>query len=183
MRRALALLATRVLTTRYGIALLIAMVVFGILGAAKLAAGPAARDDLGVRDDQSYVIITVNPTPGDDGEVSPAPVPQPVTSSGAATPDKVATAFATAWVDHRGKDSASWLRGLRPHSTSSLLDKLSGVDPVGVPADRLAGAVQLVPRGESFVEALVPVDSGLLRLRLIAGGGRWLVDGVDWERG
>jgi hypothetical protein len=51
-----------------------------------------------------------------------------------------------------------------------------------VPADRIAGDLELIPRGRKYVEVAVPVDSGRLILRLIAPEGRWLVDGVDWER-
>jgi hypothetical protein len=126
--------------------------------------------------------VTVEPSEGDDGEGSPPPEARPVTSPGAPNPEDVATSFATAWLNHRGVDSTGWLAGLRPHATGRLAEKLSGTDPAGVPADRLAGAPQLVPHGESFVEVNLPVDSGMLRLRLIAENGRWLVDGVDWER-
>lgn len=181
MRRALGFLGSRVLGTRYGIALLLAVVILAIVGLAQLFAGGGQRG-IGLRDDAGAT-STVAPTAGEDGVVSPPAAVQPVTSPGARPPEGVATAFATAWVSHRGKDSTAWVGGLRPHATRSLVDKLVGVDPAGVPADRITGAAQVIPHGESFVEVAIPVDSGSLRLRLIADGGRWLVDGVDWARG
>ena len=55
-------------------------------------------------------------------------------------------------------------------------------DLAGVPAERMTGTAVLQDRGASYVEAASPVDSGTVRLRLLATNGRWLVDGVDWER-
>ena len=56
------------------------------------------------------------------------------------------------------------------------------MDPEGVPADRIVGRPALMPVGDGLVDAVVTVDTGKLRLRLIAPDGHWLVDGVDWER-
>ena len=66
---------------------------------------------------------------------------------------------------------------------ASAVAAMLGVDdPADVPADRATGPVRVENRGAAFVEATVPVGSGTLRLRLVATNGRWLVDGVDWER-
>lgn len=170
----------RILFSRYGIGVLLAVVVLGIVGAARLFAGP----DTGSRNPGGTgVVTTVNPTAGDDGEVSPPPLETPAISPGTAPPDKVASAFAAAWLDHTGVSSAKWLDRLRPHATAKLIADLEGVDPVGVPAERSTGPMELVTRGETVIEASMPVDSGTLRLRLIAVDGRWFVDGVDWDRG
>ncbi len=179
MPTASGLLASRVLRSRYGIALLLAIVILAIVGAAKLFAGPA-RPDGGLPVGNASGIP--QPTAADDGESVPLPTPTLVTSPGAAAPDQVATAFATAWVNHRGVAADRWLAGLRPYATAALAAKLAGADPATVPADRVTGPAKLIPRAESFVDAAVPVDSGTLRLRLVATGGRWFVDGVDWER-
>jgi hypothetical protein len=69
-----------------------------------------------------------------------------------------------------------------PYSTGALAEKLTDVDPAGVPADRLTGEPAIIPQTESLVEVTIPVDTGRLRLQLVAPDGRWLVDGVDWER-
>jgi hypothetical protein len=42
--------------------------------------------------------------------------------------------------------------------------------------------VSLTNRSATFVEASMPLDTGTVRLRLLATNGRWLVDGVGWER-
>jgi len=183
MGRTLGLAASRVFGSRYGIALLLAVVVLAIVGGAKLFAGPTATTSGGLPGGAAPggAAVASSP-PAEDGESVALPTPTLVTASGAAAPEAVATAFATAWVHHRGVDAKQWLNGLRPHATAALVTKLTGADPEGVPADRVTGAVKLVPRGETFTEAAVPVDSGTLRLRLIATDGRWYVDGVDWER-
>lgn len=179
MRPALGLLASRVLRTRYGIALLLGAVVLVIVGIAQLAGRDDGAGRLTPRHDAQ---VTANPTAGNDGELSAPAVPTPVVSPGALPPDGVAVQFAAAWVTHVNVDSTAWLARLRPFVTPALGDKLTGVDPASVPANRVTGAAKTTPRGESFVEVALPVDSGLLRLRLIATAGHWLVDGVDWER-
>ena len=69
----------------------------------------------------------------------------------------------------------------RPLSTPELTEKLAGADPPGVPAEKVTGTPPSVPDAV-FAEVLVPLDSGQLRLELVAPDGRWLVDAVDWER-
>ena len=175
------LLAARILRSRYGVAVLLVAAVAATVGIARLlgpAAGPA-----GLRSDSGAVTAaTVDPTAGDDGEASAPGTPDPTTSPGAAGPQQVAEAFVAAWLDHRDVDSATWFARLRPYLTPSLTGRLRGVDPASVPADRVTGPARLVPRAESFVEVTVPIDAGVLRLHLVATGGRWLVDAVDWER-
>lgn len=181
MRRALELFTNRVLRSRYGLALVLAGIVLFILAGARLLGGDANdATRLGSPDD-GRPTATVDPTAGDDGMASPPSPQQPVTSPGTAKPQAVAEAFAAAWLHHQVSEQA-WYAALLPHSTPDLATKLSDVDPAGVPADRITGEPTLVPRGATFVEVSFPVDTGVLRLRLIAPGGRWLVDGVDWER-
>lgn len=170
----------RMLFTRYGIGLLLFIVVVLIIAGARLFGGGESTTT-GLREDYGPG-STVAPTAGDDGESSPLPEPTPFLSPGAARPERVAAAFAAAWVDHRGVSNAAWVARLEPYATPELITKLSNVDPAGVPADRVTGSVQLLPRGAQVVEAVIPVDSGTLRLRLTAPDGRWFVDGVDWGR-
>jgi hypothetical protein len=181
MRRAFELFTNRVLRSRYGLALLLAGTVLVILAGARLL-GTGTPDGPGLGPtDAGRPTATVDPTVGDDGVSSPAPAQQPVTSPGTAKPMAVAQAFAAAWVHHDVSEEA-WYSALLPHATPELAAKLSGVDPDRVPADRITGEPTLIPRGATFTEVTFPVDTGVLRLRLIAPGGRWLVDGVDWER-
>ena len=106
----------------------------------------------------------------------------PRTSPGAPAPVAVARSFATAWLDHRDVTAEQWHAGLRPLATTELAEKLTGVDPVAVPADRITGDPVVVPRNDSLVEVVIPVDSGELRLGLVALEGRWRIDTVDWQR-
>jgi hypothetical protein len=172
VRRALELFTNRVLRSRYGLALLLAGTVLVILAGARLLGGDGNETTVLGSSDGGRPTATVDPTAGDDGVTSPQSPQQPVTSPGTARPQAVAEAFAAAWVHHQVSEQA-WYGALLPHSTS---------DPAGVPADRITGEPTLVPRGATFVEVHFPVDTGVLRLRLIAPDGRWLVDGVDWER-
>jgi hypothetical protein len=93
----------------------------------------------------------------------------------------VATKFAQQWIKH-DRSATDWLDSIRPYSTGALVAELDGVDPAGVPAERITGAARMEALADSFVEVVIPIDAGLLRLRLIASQGRWLVDGIDWER-
>jgi hypothetical protein len=183
VRRILELIGARIFRSRYGVAFLLVLIVVGIVGSAKLIGTPAGQNT-GVlpRAPEPAYTTTVNPTAGDDGVVSSKPPPSPVTSPGTARPIAVARAFTLAWLHHRGVTAEQWRAGLLPHSTQALTGRLADTDPGGVPADRITGDPELIPRGEAFVEVAVPVDSGRLLLRLIAPEGRWLVDGVDWER-
>lgn len=181
MRRAAQVLIRGVLRSRVAVALLLAVFVLAIVGAAQLFsdstdAGP------GLTGAPDQPIVSVSPTIPDDGLAGPEPTPSPVTSPGTAAPTEVARAFAQAWVSHRNVTADRWYARLLPHCTEALAGKLSGVDPAVVPADQLTGEPTVIPYAENVADVAIPVDSGRLRLRLTATNGRWLVDGVDWER-
>lgn len=181
MRRAFEFLVTRVLRSRLGVAVAIAVLVFGVLGAARLVSGPV-DPTLGLSNGPREPITTVDPEAGDDGVLSSAAPRSPKTRPGELTPEQTASRFTTAWLDGPGSTSDEWQARLRPLSTATLTEKLTGADPESVPARRVTGELTLRPRTEAFVEAVIPLDNGRLRLELVAPDGRWLVDAVDWER-
>lgn len=181
MRRAIEFLTTRALRSRIGIALVIAVLIFGVIGAARLVSNTNDLDG-GLSSGPAAPIATVDPTFGDDGAIFTQPPASPVTSPGSPTPEEVAEDFVTAWLGGRSGAGDVWQVSLRPFSTPELTEKLAGAEPEGVPAERMVGAPTLRPRTEAFVEVLVPLDAGRLRLELVAPEGRWLVDAVDWER-
>jgi hypothetical protein len=181
MRRALEFLLTRVLKSRLGIALALAVVVFGIVGAARLVAG---SDDptSGLSNRPNQPITTVDPMAGDDGAISTPTPPYPITRPGALAPERIADRFVAAWLGEPGISTEQWHAGLRPLSTDALTKKLTGVTPAEVPVGRLTGSPTLRPLTEALVEVLIPFDTGQLRLELVSPHGQWLVDAVDWER-
>jgi hypothetical protein len=189
VRRVLQILGTSALRSRLGVALALIIVVFAVVGVARVFAGPEDARTAAVGPvETSTATSTPGPTEGDDGVVEPSPEsstaldPGPGLSPGARRPETIAEAFAGDWLD-RTAEADAWYAALLANATPTLAAKLKGVDPVVVPADRLTGPATVVPRGSGLVEVSYPVDSGTLLLRLVVGEGRWLVDGVDWERG
>ncbi|MET7669213.1 hypothetical protein [Micromonospora luteifusca] len=181
MRRALEFLFTRALRSRLGVALVIAVLVFGVIGAARLVSDPADPAD-GLSSRPNRPITTVDPTAGDDGVTSTEAPPSPVTPPGARTPEQTADRFTAAWLGRPGMTAEQWHAGLRPLSTPALAEKLAGAEPGGVPAEEVSGPPSVRSRTETFVEVLLPLDTGRLRLELVAGQDGWLVDVLDWER-
>jgi len=184
----LQLLGTSALRSRLGVAILLALVIFAVVGVGRAMSGPDDARTGGVLPvDTSEPAATVDPRAGDDGVVEPeaasttAVDPGPSLSPGGPSPEAVAEAFAVAWL-RRTAPAKSWHDALRPYATSALAAKLEDVDPVVVPASRLTGPASVTPRGSGFVEVSYPVDSGTLLLRLVVADGGWRVDGVDWER-
>ncbi len=169
----------RLLGNRYGVSLtLVVVVVVIVLGARGFSGGGGALPE-DAPANGSAATASYEP---DDGEDTPAAPVTPSTSPGAADPVAVATQFAQAWLHHDGVTAQQWYDGLAPYATKDLQGQLTGVDPGGVPASRITGAATLVPHDSAYAEVNVPVDSGLLTLRLVASSGRWLVNGVDWGR-
>lgn len=181
MRQVTELVLRGILRSRVGVALVLALVVLGVIGAAKVFSDSADAGQ-GLRGAPDQPIVTVSATTADDGLATPEPASSPSISPGTAVPATVAEAFGQAWVNHRNVTAKRWYAGLLPHCTEDLAKKLADVDPGAVPADRLTGKPVLVPYADEIVDATISVDSGLLRLRLTSVDGRWLVDGVDWER-
>jgi hypothetical protein len=172
----------RLLGTRYGIGLILAVVILGIVGVAKafVSSQPA---DIPVGPVVSPVSTAAAPDSslGDDSvDDSAAALPGPSLSANGPTADKVASRFMAAWLKHNGVSAEQWRAALKPNATTQLLDKLKDTDPADVPADDLAGALQIVTQG-SVTQADVPVNGGTVHLRLVPVNGRWQVDGVDWD--
>ncbi|GAA1399638.1 hypothetical protein [Catellatospora coxensis] len=168
------------LRPRTVVALGLAGVVAVIVALGKLLGGPTPPVTSSVQPPIAAP-SAVDPHEGDDGLVHLDPTPSPMKASNGPQAISVATKFAQQWIRH-DRSADAWLDSLRPHSTAALVTELDGVDPAGVPADRITGAARMEALADTFVEVVIPVDAGLLRLRLVAFQGRWLVDGVDWER-
>lgn len=172
----------RLLGTRYGAAVALLVLIALVVGVGKLVGGSRQdRPPLGsgaVVDSPSASSSQL----GDDGVGEPPSPPPPSTSPGAADPKTVAMDFTQKWLHHDGVTADQWLAALRPYATKALQDRLSGVDPLTVPANAVAGAATATDRSESYVDVVIPLDSGALTLGLTSTDGRWLVDSVDWQR-
>lgn len=172
---------TGLFRSRWGIALVIAVLVLAIVGLGRIFSDGTAAGPITDRVSPAPA-ATIDPSHDDDGVINDDdPPPSPTTSPGSAEPEAVAYAFAAAWVDHKNVSAKTWHNGLVPNATRDLTDELNGVDPADVPADKVVGRPELVPIGDGLVNAVVTVDTGKLTLQLVAPDGRWLVDDVDWE--
>jgi hypothetical protein len=169
----------RLFRSRWGIALIIAILILAIVGVGRLFHGAGSDQPL-VSTGSPAPAISADPD-DDDSVISAAPPPTPTTSPGGAQPEAVAYAFASAWVDHKNVSVKAWHDGIMPNATKRLADQLDNVDPADVPADRLLGRPSLAPVGDGLVDAIITADSGKLTLRLVAPDGHWLVDGIDWD--
>ncbi|MCA2215868.1 hypothetical protein [Jidongwangia harbinensis] len=171
---------TGIFRSRWGVALVIAVLVLAIVGIGRVFADGSGTGRLPISAPSAAPALSVNPD-DEDSVISPGPPPSPTTSPGTAQPEAVAYAFASAWVNHQDVSAKAWHDKLVPNATKDLSDQLADTDPADVPASRVIGRPELIPVGEGLVDATVTVDSGKLTLRLIAPDGRWLVDGVDWD--
>jgi hypothetical protein len=170
----------RFIGNRYGVAAVIAVIVVIVIAVGHLANGDRRPEAFNGR---STPTTTIDPHAGDDGlTYTPSAISPPI-SPGAATAPVVALAFAGAWVAHTTVNADRWRAGLKPYSTASLTAKFSQTDPAAVPADRIIGPPTSVIHAVNLIDVSIPVDSGMLILRLVADHGRWLVDSVDWNRG
>ena len=177
MARTLELALNRVFRSRWGVALVLALLVLAVVGIGRLFNGSSGEQPLASPSPEP----AISADPGqEDSVISAEPPPSPTTFPGAAEPEAVAYAFASAWVDHH-VSKKKWHDGILPNATQRLADELNDVDPASVPADRLVGRPTLIPAGVGLVNAVVTTDSGRLTLKLVAPDKHWLVDGIDWD--
>lgn len=170
----------RLLGTRYGLSLVMVVLVLVVVA--------AFRGIVGQRQDANSgpALPTLSASPResvpDDGLAVPSNGGTPTLTAAVAAEVKArATSFATAWLRHSGVDATQWHKGLAPHGTSTLLARLKNVDPKSVPAERVAGEMRLNAVNQALVEASVPLDSGALELTLVLVNNQWKVDAVGWE--
>jgi hypothetical protein len=177
----------RLLGNRYGAAVSILVVIAVVIGFGKLA-GAGRHNSIDTTLPPPATAGTA-PTPStspepddglvDGGDTSAAPS----TSPGGANAQTVAVAFATAWLNHHNTTATQWHKGIATYATKSLSDRLEGVDPGSVPAERMTGNAAVEDQESSYVDIAIPCDTGTLVLTLVTSAGRWLVDGVDWRAG
>jgi len=170
----------RFLGTRYGLALIGVVLVVVVVSVARAMGGSRPVDSVGAPPPLSSP--TASSELGDDSVATSEAPPVATSIPGAPPPDAVAVDFTHAWLRSKGVTSAQWVKGLQPYITPRLLDQYKDADPASVPADSIRGPAQVRVRDSLLVEVDVPVTPGTLKLRLLVANGRWLVDGVSWER-
>jgi hypothetical protein len=173
----------RLLGTRYGIALVLVVLVLVAVGLARAAGGPSKPSALTGPPPSAAPSTSASDTALGDDSVATSESPQtPSSAPGSRPPDAVALDFARAWVRTDGVSGEQWLKGMTPYATTGLIERMQGADPATVPADAVRDGSEMRVRDSELVEVSVPVSPGLLRLRVVLSSGRWLVDSVDWER-
>jgi hypothetical protein len=111
---------------------------------------------------------------GDDAAVATAAT----TYADEASLHSSAVAFTTAWA-RRTLPAADWLAGLQSLSTTRLLDLLTGVDPLDVPAVAVIGPPIVVLRSDQYAQVRVPIDTAAVLLGIVKHADHWLVDSID----
>lgn len=178
MRRAIALI-----TTRYGVAGLIALIVLVVVVGAKIFGASSGQPaDTGPLVAVPTTSASASQRIPDDGDGSASPTP-PVVKPGQPGPVQVATDCATAWLNHPATITPDqWWQAVTRYTTASLAAKLKGADPQGVPASRIVSPAQLTQHGASWAYVAIQTESGTLTLRMLSGAKGWQVDGIDWTR-
>ena len=171
----------RLLGSRYGLAVVGLVLVVIVVGVARAVSGPQPFETVGpppplqVSPSSSEVL-------GDDSVATSEGPPSITAIPGVPAPEAVALDFARAWLRTNGITSAQWVKSLEPYSTKRLLEEFKDVDPASVPAESIRGSATVRPRDSQLAEVDIPVTPGTLKLRVLVSNGRWLVDGVSWER-
>ena len=173
----------RLLGTRYGIAMVLIVVVLVVVGFGRTV---FTDDDASSKDALGPTVAPVTTTPdpfsslGDDGVLDDPASAAPSLSKGAADAGTVATRFAKAWIRKPGVTAEQWRVALKPDASSELMEDLAETDPSDVPTATITGATVLEDFGQA-VTAKVPADGGTIVLQLETINGRWLVTSLDWE--
>jgi hypothetical protein len=180
MRRFFETSLSGIFRSRWGIAVVIAVLVLAIVGIGRVFSDGKSVANPVVNTGSPAPTISVDPD-DDDSELSVEPPPAPTANPGMEEPEAVAYAFASAWVDHKNVSAKTWHDGIMPNATTSLSSELNNVDPADVPASKVIGRPSLVPVGAGLASAVINTDAGTLTLRLVAPDKHWLVDGIDWN--
>lgn len=174
---------TRLLFSRYGMVGAIVLLIIVVLTVARIFGGPADRGGAGTQAESNDPSVVHAP---DDGVAHssglPTAEPEPSLNPEAEHILTVAQKFAENWAQP-DKALKAWHDDLAPLSTVELNAELKDVDPIAVPTDQLIGEGALSFQRGELAEVTVSAVGGTLRLSLAVVNGRWLVSGVDWERG
>ncbi len=172
----------RFVTSRYGIAGLVALaVVMVVLVGRLMGLGGHGSDS------NTSPIVGAPASAGadesgppDDGPVGTPSAVAPVVKPGQPGPLQVATTFSAAYLKS-AQAAKSWRQSLTRYASTKLAAQIPTMDPATVPAQRRTGAVKLADHGAVWADVDVPTDQGTLVFRLVSTKSVWQVDGIDWN--
>ncbi|WP_327006658.1 hypothetical protein OHA72_04900 [Dactylosporangium sp. NBC_01737] len=174
----------RLLGTRYGIAMVLIVVVLVVVGFGRTVFTEGDQPNNDALGPTVAPATAASPDPfsslGDDGFQDDQASVAPSLSKGAADANAVATRFGKAWIRKAGITGEQWRAGLKPDASSELMEDLADTDPNDVPTATITGPVVLESFGQ-VATAKVPADGGTIVLQLEALNGRWQVTSLDWE--
>ncbi|MEU6246679.1 hypothetical protein [Glycomyces sp. NPDC047010] len=170
--------ALRIIFSRYGIVVIILVLVLGVIALANRRQDTPLDGTNGA--DGSEGEATSEAVTADDGFAT-----DECEEDGCFTDEELpqeavdrAAEFAEAWLNPNGYGAQGWLDSIRPFLTDDTADLMEGVDPETVPATEVAG--EPAPDGSKVG---IPLDTGTLTLTMVeVGGGDWLVSAIDWEQ-
>jgi hypothetical protein len=175
--------ALRIIFSRYGIVVIILVLVLGVIALASqrqqtpLDGGNAS--DGNSTDDSSSEAFTE-----DDGLATEDCVGDECYPDVELPQEAVdrSVEFAEAWLNPNGSSPDAWYDTIVPFLTDEQAELMQGVDPISVPAKEITG--EPMPEG---AKVAIPMDTGTLTLTMNEGSNNsteldWLVSAIDWEQ-
>jgi hypothetical protein len=175
--------ALRIIFSRYGIIVIILVLVLGVIALAQTREQtPLDGTESGA--DGSSSEATSEAITADDGFATEECEGDDCYAEEELPQDAIdrATEFAEAWLNPDGHGPSGWYDSIAPYLTTENAELMQGVDPVSVPAEEIAG--EPVADGQKVA---VPMDTGTLTLTMTEGSNAWtengwLVSAIDWEQ-
>lgn len=175
--------ALRIIFSRYGIVVIILVLVLGVIALAQeREQTPLDGGDPGA--DGSEGAATSEAMTADDGFAT-----EECEGDGCYAAEELpqeavdrAVAFAAAWLNPYGYGAEGWYDSIVPYLTVASAELMQGVDPVSVPAEEITGE----PAAEGQ-KVDIPLDTGTLTLTMTEGSNEWtengwLVSAIDWAQ-
>lgn len=173
--------ALRIIFSRYGIVVIILVLVLGVIALANRRQETPLNGTEGM--DDSISDATSEALTADDGFATEECEGDDCYAAEELPQEAIdrAVEFAEAWLNPDGYGAQAWHDAISPFLTEETAQAMEGVDPETVPAEAIAG--------EATAEGLkvgVPMDTGTLTLTMVEGSNPstehgWLVSAIDWE--
>ncbi len=173
--------ALRIIFSRYGIVIIILVLVLGVIALANRRQETPLDGTEGVNSPSSEV--SSEALTADDGFATEECEGDECYAAEELPQEAVdrAVAFAEVWLNPDGYGAQGWHDAISPFLTDDTSQAMEGVDPATVPAEAIAG--EATAEGP---KVSVPMDTGTLILTMVEGANPstehgWLVSAIDWE--